>query len=203
MRFSLISTLALAASVLAAPPQAVEVKRGNTVTNTLGSLTSILNTTVSGYTSDIESLVDGVSNSIVAQLRITADFAGIQAAVIKATTGIKLATTGAVGGISGVATGLTDAELLKLTQILGTTQGIIQNIAVSTNVTGTNLTPDLVALVVAEVKVVSAFLVALTNPLLAFSQAVQKAQVAVTGTVTGLSNASTGLNSIVTSLLTI
>jgi len=203
MKFSVITTIALAATVLAAPVAVIE-ERG-AVADAITGIVTTLQTTVTTASSDIKTLVSSVGNSITAQLQIiakvNADWAKIQSAINTAAGQIIAVTNGAVGGVLGAAAALTQAEIDTITADLKILQGIISGLGVTATATVTGLAPALQGLLGSETAAITALLTPLTNPLLDFAKAIQQVQANGQLTVTGLANAVAGVKTILSSLL--
>ncbi|KAH7410585.1 hypothetical protein BKA64DRAFT_703699 [Cadophora sp. MPI-SDFR-AT-0126] len=201
MKFSAVSTIVLLGSALAAP--APVQKKG--VTESIGLIINTLNNTVTTNLNQINGLVAGVKNNVDASLQVAAqvgaDYAAIAAALTEAAAGITAATTTGVGGVAGQAIGLTNAQIMALTQSVKDAQALIQAINATVTLTATNLAPVALATIQNEINAVMAAAAPFVGPLTTFANAVVAARFGLGIVVTGLQGAVTGLAGILTNLL--
>ncbi|PVH74111.1 hypothetical protein DL98DRAFT_605673 [Cadophora sp. DSE1049] len=201
MKFSVIFTFVLLGSALAAP--APVQNRG--VTESVGLIVNTLNNTVTTNLNQINGLVAGVQNNVDASLQVAAqvgaNFAAIAAALNEATAGITAATTAGIGGVAGQAIGLTNAQIMALTQSVRDAQALIQAISATITLTTTNLAPVALATIKNEINAATAAVAPFVGPLTTFANAVVAARFGLGIVVTGLQGAITGLGGILTNLL--
>jgi hypothetical protein len=199
MRFTRLFIAAGLVASISAKPIAFEEKRQVTAPAAVSSIVNTLVTSVNSNIITINGLIQSINQNVGVSVvaAINANLQAIQQSFGKATVDLLATTTGGVGGVVAIGQQFTGDQITQLAGDVSAVAALIQQIRVTAGLATTNLTPDVLAAINAELTAVQNAVQPFVTPLEQLATAVRNSNTTAFLQIQGLRDAVNGLASVV------